>query len=385
MCAYQHGRASTDVQRGRQRGLQERVNPSGGPNRLPGRLVLGMGDARSPAVTQSRPARCERRPPQGRSRGLGPCGGVTLGRVVEGPAAAPEPARLPPVRLVATDLDGTLLQPDGTISKRTARAVRAARDAGLYVIPITGRPPRVTWDIAQQAGLGPLGVCSNGAALVDISSMEVIEVETIGADIVVGTVIMLREVFPGTVFAIEEMESFTHEAGFIDPDWNWDERTDQVDDIIEAVTPACMKLVVRRPGWPAAHLLSQLNCQVVENAHITSSGLDWVEIGAQGITKAYATERACSRLGVAVGEVLAIGDNHNDLTVLAWAGRAAAPANAIPEVLSIVQQVLPPNGEDGVAQLLEALASDNRALGHRPPAQTSGVTVPSTPVRDLPG
>jgi hydroxymethylpyrimidine pyrophosphatase-like HAD family hydrolase len=64
-------------------------------------------------------------------------------------------------------------------------------------------------------------------------------------------------------------------------------------------------------------------------------------------------------LGVAVGEVLAIGDNHNDLTVLAWAGRAAAPANAIVEVLATVQLVLPSNADDGVAQLLEELAHNN--------------------------
>jgi Cof subfamily protein (haloacid dehalogenase superfamily) len=266
------------------------------------------------------------------------------------------------VRLVATDLDGTLLRPDGTVSARTVRAVRAARDAGLHVIPITGRPPRVTWDIAKEAGLGPLGVCSNGGALVDISSMEVIEIQTIDGDVVEEIVHMLRRVFPGAVFAIEEMDTFTHEAGFMEAAWNWDDRTDQVGDIIDAVGPACMKLIVRRPGWPARHLLSELNNQVVESVHITSSGLDWVEIGAPGISKAYATERACERLGVAAGEVVAIGDNHNDLAVLGWAGRTAAPANAIPEVLSIVQQVLPPNCEDGVAKLLEALASGNTAV-----------------------
>jgi hypothetical protein len=63
-------------------------------------------------------------------------------------------------------------------------------------------------------------------------------------------------------------------------------------------------------------------------------------------------------LGVLVSEVLAVGDNHNDLTVLAWAGRAAAPANAIPEVLAVVEQVLPPNHEDGVAALLEELVAE---------------------------
>jgi HAD superfamily hydrolase (TIGR01484 family) len=283
--------------------------------------------------------------------------------VVEGSAAESMPAGLPPVRLVATDLDGTLLRPDGTVSKRTVRAVRAARNAGLHVIPMTGRPPRITWDIAMEAGLGPLGVCSNGAALVDLSSMEVIELETIGSELVAETVVTLRKVFPGSVFAIEGIESFTHEIGFMEPDWNWDERTDRVDDIIEAVAPGCIKLVVRRPGWPARELLSELSSRVTETVHITSSGLDWVEIGAQGISKAYATERACQRLGVTVSEVLAVGDNHNDLTVLSWAGRTAAPANAIPEVLSIVQQVLPPNCEDGVANLLEALAAGTTPAG----------------------
>jgi Cof subfamily protein (haloacid dehalogenase superfamily) len=260
---------------------------------------------------------------------------------------------------VATDLDGTLLRPDGTVSERTVCAVRAARDAGLHVIPMTGRPPRITWDVARQAGLGPLGVCSNGAAVVDISSMEVIETETIGAEVAVDLVTMLRDIFPGAVFALEEMDSFTHETGFVDPAWGWEERTDLVADILEAVTSGCIKLIMRRPGWSAAELLAELKEQVAEKGHVTSSGLDWIEICGPGISKAYAAERVCDRLGVAVGEVLAIGDNHNDLTVLAWAGRAAAPANAIDEVLATVQLVLPPNAEDGVAQLLEELARNN--------------------------
>jgi Cof subfamily protein (haloacid dehalogenase superfamily) len=260
---------------------------------------------------------------------------------------------------VATDLDGTLLRPDGTVSERTICAVRAAREAGLHVIPITGRPPRITWEVAREAGLGPLGVCSNGAAVVDISSMEIIETETIGAEVAIGLVIMLREIFPGAVFAVEEMDSFTHEAGFVDASWGWDERTETVDDIVQAVSSACIKVVMRRPGWPVTELLAGLTEHVAEKGHVTSSGLDWVEIAGPGISKAYAAERVCKRLGVAVGEVMAIGDNHNDLTVLAWAGRAAAPANAIAEVLATVQMVLPPNAEDGVAQLLEDLARSN--------------------------
>jgi Cof subfamily protein (haloacid dehalogenase superfamily) len=263
----------------------------------------------------------------------------------------------PPVRLVATDLDGTLLQPDGTVSERTIAAVRAARRAGLHVIPITGRPPRVTWEVATLAGLGPLGVCSNGAALVDMASTKVIEVSTMAAEICQDLVKMLRLCLPGAIFALEEMDRFSYEAGFMDPSWNWTEVPEEVDDIVRAISPTCMKLIVRSPGWSARELLSTLKIDAAEKGHMTSSGLDWVEIGAPGISKAYAAQRVCDRLGVRVDEVLAVGDNHNDLTVLAWAGRAVAPANAIPEVLAVVQNVIPSNAEDGVAQLLEHLTA----------------------------
>ncbi len=276
-------------------------------------------------------------------------------------------AELPPVRLVATDLDGTLLRPDGTLSERTICGVRAAQAAGIYVIPITGRPPRITWDIAKEAGLGPLGVCSNGAAVIDLASLEVIEVQTMQAEVTLRLVTVVREVFPGALFAVEEIESFTHETGFMEPNWNWADGCERVDDIIDAVSSGCVKLVVRRPGWPAGALLAELQDQVSESAHITSSGLDWVEMAPPGITKAHAVQRVCDRLGVGVREVLAIGDNFNDLTVLAWAGRAAAPANAIAEVLSIVHQVVPSNEEDGVAQLLERLADERSSAPLRRP------------------
>ena len=71
-------------------------------------------------------------------------------------------------RLVATDMDGTLLDPDGRVTARTSAAVATARAAGIHVVPVTGRPPQALWDLAAAAGLGPLGVCSNGSALVDL-------------------------------------------------------------------------------------------------------------------------------------------------------------------------------------------------------------------------
>lgn len=261
------------------------------------------------------------------------------------------------MRLVATDLDGTLLRPDGSVSQRTADAVRAARRAGLYVVPVTGRPPHVAWGVIEAAGLGPLGVCSNGAAVVDAASMAVVESVSLGCEVAESLVLDLREIFPDAVFAAEGTGFFVHEPRFVDDTWIFgnDEPLEQVPDLIGAVPAGCTKLIMRRPGFNPQDVLAQLQAQVAEKGHVTSSGLDWVEVGAPGISKAYALERVCDRLGVGVSDVLAIGDYHNDLTVLAWAGRAAAPRNAIPEVLAVVRYVIPSNADDGVAQLLEEL------------------------------
>jgi Cof subfamily protein (haloacid dehalogenase superfamily) len=266
-------------------------------------------------------------------------------------------AELTHVRMVATDLDGTLLDPSGEVTDRTAKAVAAAREAGIHVVPITGRPPQAMWHLAEQAGLGPFGVCSNGAAIVDLDSRRVIEVEPIAGDIADGLVDLLRSELPGVLLACDDLDFFTYEAGFFPAPVDWDEEMREVADIRSAVRAGCVKLIARSPGYSAPQLIEFLEDHLAELAHVTTSGLDWVDIGAVQVSKAYAMQRLCDRLGMHLGEVIAVGDNHNDLSVLAWAGIAMAPANAIAEVLAVAHRVLPANGEDGVAELLEELAA----------------------------
>ena len=260
------------------------------------------------------------------------------------------------VQVVATDLDGTLLDPSGGVTARTADAVAAARKAGIHVVPITGRPPQAMWHLAEQAGLGPFGICSNGAALVDTETRSVLEVEPIAAEIAEGLVDLLRKEFAGILLACDDLDYFIYERGFFPGPVDWDEEMEEVEDIRPSVRKGCVKLIARSPGHSAPELIELLEDHLAELAHVTTSGLDWVDIGAVHVSKAYALQRLCDRLGVHLGEVVAIGDNHNDLSVLAWAGIPMAPANAIPEVLAVAHRVLPHNGEDGVAELLEELA-----------------------------
>lgn len=293
-------------------------------------------------------------PPDDRVPGAPERTGVTLPRHWGKPSQ---------VRLVATDLDGTLLRSDGTVSERTADAVRAAREAGIHVVPVTGRPPRAIWEITEFAGLGPLGVCANGAAVVDVLSMSVTELETIEVALATSIITALRKSFPGTLFAVEQVESFDYEVGFFETGRLWDGMVNEVEDIINALATASLKLIARCPGSSSGDFLAHISSgQAGQPAaiSITSSGLDWVEITAAGISKAYGTGRLCHLLGVDAAQVVAVGDYYNDLPLLSWASRTAAPANALPEIVSAVDMVLPTNDEDGVAQLLEALVDAQR-------------------------
>jgi Cof subfamily protein (haloacid dehalogenase superfamily) len=289
--------------------------------------------------------------------------GVVGGSVVVVRAAGQEAGPCQVIRLVATDLDGTLLDPGGHVTARTVRAVAAARAAGIHVVPVTGRPPQATWELAATAGLGPLGVCANGAAIVDLDRGEVIEVEPIAGEIATRLVDLLRRAVPGILLATDDLEYFSYEHGFFERPVDWQEKLEEVGDIRPIVATGCIKLIARTPQVTALELIQLLEHELGGVGHVTTSGLDWVDIGAPQVSKAYALERVCDRLRVRLEEVIAIGDNHNDLSVLAWAGVAMAPANAIPEVLALVDRVLPANSEDGVAGLLEELAKRSGRVG----------------------
>ncbi len=98
-----------------------------------------------------------------------------------------------------------------------------------------------------------------------------------------------------------------------------------------------------------------------DDAIVTRSGLELLEISAAGVTKGSALQRLCDGLGIAAAEVVALGDMVNDLSMLRWAGRAVAPANAHPDVLAAADEVIDGNGDDGVAAYLERLLAGDDA------------------------
>ncbi len=261
------------------------------------------------------------------------------------------------VRLVATDLDGTLLRDDGTVGARTIAALAACSAAGVMVVPVTARPPRATWPLVGPAGIDGLVVCANGAMVCDGATQQVLQVDLLTASIAGRLIEQVRAAVPGILLAFDAPDRFLHEPGFFRAHERWDDGETEVPDVLDAIGDGVVKVVARCEGRTAADLVAAIEDVLGEQAQATSSNPEWVELSAFGVTKAHGLLAVCDRLGVQLSTVAAVGDNMNDLSMLAAAGLSCAVANARPEVLAVADRVLASNHDEGVADLLEEVAA----------------------------
>jgi Cof subfamily protein (haloacid dehalogenase superfamily) len=257
-------------------------------------------------------------------------------------------------RLVATDLDGTLVRSDATISARTRDALAAAEAAGLVVVLVTGRPPRWMPEVAAAIGHTGLAICANGALLYDLHTAEVVGSRLLTADTLRAVIDALRREIPDLRFAVEYGMAFAHEPGYLH-EWDIGAQTrvlaaDRISD------DAAAKLLARHPTLQPDDLQQKAMDVLGERVTVThSSTFGLLEISAAGVTKASALAEVAARSGIEPADVIAFGDMPNDVPMLTWAGRAVAVANAHPKVLAVADEVTGTNDDDGVAQVLEKL------------------------------
>ena len=118
--------------------------------------------------------------------------------------------------------------------------------------------------------------------------------------------------------------------------------------------------MVGHPRIQHYELLDAIAPLTPPGASATTSGAPFVEITGAGIDKAFGIRQLCERLGISAEEVVALGDNHNDIAMVTWAGRGIAMGNAHPALLAVVEEQTESNVEDGVARVLEGLLSVSR-------------------------
>ena len=258
--------------------------------------------------------------------------------------------------LIATDLDGTLLRSDGSVSARTRSVLAAVEAAGVDVVFVTARPPRWLHELADIVGAHGIVIAANGAFVYDVRSRTVIRHHTLEPSLVDALVAELRHAVPGVAFAAERHTGAVMEPGYVAPRPQG-VPTDAIVIPIEQRDDAPVgKLLAVQRSWDPDRFLDTVVKIVGDRAHVAFSGARGLaEINARGVTKASALVRWTTERGVQPERVWAFGDMPNDLPMLRWAGRAFAVANAHPDVLAVVDTVCRSNDEDGVAEALEAL------------------------------
>ncbi|MEU6326046.1 HAD hydrolase family protein [Streptomyces sp. NPDC047049] len=324
------------------------------------------------------------------------------------PPRAPETAVAP--RLIATDLDGTLLHDDKTVSDRTIAALAAAERAGIEVFFVTGRPARWMGVVSDHVHGHGLAICANGAAVVDLHrGGRIVEVSPLERTVALAVVDALRSAAPGTSFAVERTggihyepqyppllldpaaviapaekllaEDFVatlcpHMAGHDEPQGPGDPSGDtpssgggpsgdvpsgEANRPTDPTGPAfpdqpVIKLLAHHPELDPDAFLTLARTTAGDLASFTrSSPTALLEISGPGVSKAGTLARCCAERGISPREVVAFGDMPNDIEMLTWAGTSYAMANAHPDVLAATTGRTASNNDDGVAAVIERI------------------------------
>ncbi|MFD4140910.1 MULTISPECIES: HAD family hydrolase [unclassified Streptomyces] len=276
-------------------------------------------------------------------------------------------------RLIATDLDGTLLRDDKSVSDRTIAALAAAEEAGIEVFFVTGRPARWMDVVSDHVHGHGLAICANGAAVVDLhAGGELLQVRDLPRETALEIVRTLRDAAPGTSFAVELTTGIHYEPHY--PPFHLDPGA--------TVAPAEKLLSEERPGQgaPVLKLLAQ-HPELTPDGFLTlartaagelasftrSSPTALLEVSGLGVSKASTLALCCAQRGISAGEVVAFGDMPNDVEMLTWAGTSYAMGNAHPDVIAAASGRTVDNNEDGVAVVIEQILA-RRAERQRRPA-----------------
>ncbi|MQY22383.1 5-amino-6-(5-phospho-D-ribitylamino)uracil phosphatase YitU [Nocardia sp. RB20] len=267
---------------------------------------------------------------------------------------SPKPA------LVATDVDGTLIDRDEQVSPRTRAVVKALVDDGVHFVLATGRPPRWIDPIVAGLGYAPLCVCGNGAVVYDSATDRILHNDSLDVPELAWLAELAERVLPGCGLAAERVGETAHDAAtpqFVSsPEYQhaWLNPDDTQVARREVIAAPAIKMLIRLPGVTSADMRAALEPHLDGRADLTySTDNGLIELSAPGVTKASGLRLVAARLGVEHRDIVAFGDMPNDVPMLRLAGRGVAMGNAHPEALAAADETTLTNSEDGVARVLE--------------------------------
>ncbi len=296
------------------------------------------------------------------------------------PLMAPEPARRPTthqtivihpvdipeptaaktaagIGLVALDMDGTLLNFREAITARVHRALRAAIGRGVHIVLATARPPRAVRFYHQSLGLKTPIISQNGALVWDEKNRRPIHHLSINADLAKKVITFARKMFPDLLACVEIIDKqYAEESMKLPPETSSSRRMFSPEFIcpIDAFlrVPAT-RLLLQASVADLDHLEQAIQTKFPGKFNCFRSNPKLLQLTAEIANKGYALEIVARQFNIPQNRVMAIGDSHNDLHMLQWAGLGVAVANAHENIKSQADHTVPSNDSDGVAVALE--------------------------------
>ncbi|MGQ4514900.1 Cof-type HAD-IIB family hydrolase [Streptomyces sp. DW26H14] len=262
-----------------------------------------------------------------------------------------------PYPLVATDLDGTLLRGDGTVSGRTRAALAAVTAAGAAHIVVTGRSAPWTRDVLSDLGYEGIAVCGQGSQVYHAGERRLLTSLTLDRQVARLAIAAIEaELGP---LAIAVSQDGTEGVVLTDARYRLNSRkadlATTVEDVADLWAAPLNKVYLQHPALDDDALTRAARELVGGLTDVVMAGPGTVELVPVGLTKARGLSLAARRLGVTGRDTIAFGDMPNDIPMFAWAAHGVAMAGAHPELLAVADEVTASNDEDGIAVVLEKL------------------------------
>lgn len=263
------------------------------------------------------------------------------------------------LKIVVTDLDGTLLTSDDRLTQASIHAFSHLKQQGILSVVATGRVLSEAQFAVEAIGATDYFIGMNGAQTINLQTQETIYQKRLDLTTVAALVDILDTL--GVFYQI-----YSHTSVFTRPHWLTDMSTsgmkpEYLRRFASSILPfsdvnhlqAVKMFVICKDQQKQQRMREQLAC--LESVILVSSYPDYFEILPKGLNKGDALLRLCAHLDIAPKEVAAIGDSENDIEILSQSGVAIAMGNAFDRVKAVADYIVPTNDDDGVAYALSRI------------------------------